>query len=249
MPLKTHARYNWNNSGYPAIYDAGYETRNVFAPVVLNEDFITSSLVIPAGGSAESGMLWSKMIVGAGPPTVAIIADQAGGVVGCALTADSQKQDAGIYTNDNRSLDITKGLIFEARVKVTVVPTLVAEVIVGLVDDWTDGLPDSATYQLCFNWDGSADIRCQMDDNTSDLDVDSGVNSVTTVWLVLRIDCTDVTDIKFYIDGTRVVSTTTYAYAATGANAILQPYIGCYKASGAGLGTIYVDYIRAWQSR
>ena len=78
---------------------------------------------------------------------------------------------------------------------------------------------------------------------------DSGVVAGTTTWRIYRIDCTDVTSIKFYIDGNQVAATTTFAYEATGADAILQPAVGLYKASGTGVGTVQVDYIRAWQNR
>jgi hypothetical protein len=243
--------YNWHSTGRQVFYDgATFETLKAMFPVVYYDDFLgAGKVVVPAAGSAESGMDWVKKIVGAAPPTVAGAADAAGGVVQCALTSGSQKQDAGLYMDDQRNFDITKGLIFEARIKVTVIPTLVAEVIVGLVDDWSDGLIDSATYQISFNLDGAADIRCQSDDNATDRDADSGIDAATGTWNILRIDCTDVTDIKFFIDGAGVATGTTFPFAATGANAILQPYVGLYKASGAGVGTVQVDYVKIWQNR
>ena len=38
-------------------------------------------------------------------------------------------------------------------------------------------------------------------------------------------------------------------FAATGALAVLQPYLGCYKPSGTGVATLTIDYVRAWMNR
>ena len=231
-------------------YESGTQERVArMAPVQFYEDFLGAFTAIPDGGSEESGCNWSTKIVGAAPPTVAGVADAANGVIQCALTSDSQKQDACLYMGDQRGFDVSKGLIFEARVCVTVTPTLVAEAYWGLFDDWTDGLVDSATYMACFCCDGSTSVYCESDDDATDESADSGVVAGTTTWRVYRIDFSDVTDVQFFIDGNRVASSTTFAYAAIGANAILQPAVGLYKASGAGVGTVQVDYIKIWQNR
>ena len=56
----------------------------------------------------------------------------------------------------------------------------------------------------------------------------------------------DVTSIKFYIDGVRVAATTTFAFTATG---LVQPYLGLYKSTGLAVGTIAADYVKLWQKR
>ena len=239
----------WRDTQHLTLYDGSTQERTVMAyPLVFKDDFLGASLVVPAAGAAESGMPWVKKIVGAAPPTVAGVADEAGGVVQCALTADAQKQDAALYFGDQRNFDLTKGLIFEARVKVSVLPTLVAETVIGLIGDWADG-PDNITYSVFFTHDGSGEAFCEMDDNATDRSTTSGVTVTAAQTKIYRIDATDPSDVKFYIDGVGVALGTTFAYAATGANAILQPYIGLYKASGAGLGTVQVDYVAIWQTR
>ncbi len=206
------------------------------------------SCVVTAIG--QPGYPWAKKIVGAAPPTVAMVADTAGGVVQCALTADSQKQDAALFMDDDRRFLITQGVVFEARVKVSTLPTDVAEAVWGLVGDWADG-PDNITYSIFFTADGSGLIYCEKDDGTggSDQSVTSGVTVTNTDWKVYRIDCRDVASIKFYINGVRVASSTTFPYIATGANATLQPYLGLYKATGTGTGTIQIDQVRIWGNR
>lgn len=225
-----------------------FEHRDVHADIWLKDDFLYPSTVIPAGGSLESGVLWATKIVGAAPPTVALMADAAGGWAQCALTSANQKQNADLYAGDQRVWDLRKGFNFEARVKLSVLPTDVAEIVWGVAGDWADG-PDAITYSCFFTADGSGEVFCEMDDNATDRSTTSGVTATNAQTKIYRICADDEAGVLFYIDGTRVASATTFAYAATGANAILQPYFSCYKATGAGVGTIEVDYVAMWQSR
>ena len=71
----------------------------------------------------------------------------------------------------------------------------------------------------------------------------------STDWHLYRIDCTDIAAVRFYIDGVHVATGTTFAYAAIGADAILQPYVAAYKASGTGVGTVQADNVRIWSNR
>lgn len=235
--------------GVLTFYDGvSHERLLPVSPVVFMDDFNGADLVIPAAGSEESGCPWAKVIVGAAPPTVAKVADAASGVVACTLTSDSQAQTAALDMGDQRNFSVEQGLIFECRAKLSVLPTLVAEIQFGLAGD--NGVPDSIAQSLFFDADGSGAIKCATDDGTTDSGpIASGVTVLATEWHIYRIECLDVTDIRFYIDGVHVATGTTFAFAATGANAILQPWIGAYKASGAGVGTIQVDYIKCWQNR
>ena len=216
------------------------------APVVFADDFLGAYTALPT--SAESGMDWISKIVGAAPPTAAITADGANGILELALTATSEKQEATAYFGDQRQFSLEQGVVFECRAKISVLPTGNAEAVFGLLGDWTDGA-DAATYSLFFTADGSGAIVCEMDDNATDRSTASGVTVLNTEWHIFRIEAFAVGDVRFYIDGAQVAVATTFAYAATGANAVLQPYLSMYKASGTGIGTIQIDYVRAWQNR
>ncbi len=243
----THGRILGNVLEY---YDAtSHERVRRFAPVEFCDDFLGSYTVIPAAGSPESGMPWVKKTVQtAGTPSVAGVANAASGVVAAALDATAEKQEATLYMNDQRQFSLEQALVWEARVKLSVLPTLVAEAVWGLLGDWADG-PDAATYSAFFTADGSGEVFCEVDDNATDQSATSGITVLATEWHVYRIEFLSLTDVRFYIDGNQVAAATAFAYAATGANAILQPYFACYKASGAGLGTLQADYCRAWQNR
>lgn len=236
-------------NGILTVYDGQTHERVApLAPLVFYDDFLGGDLAIPAAGSAESGCRWVKKIVGAAPPTVAKVANAANGVVACTLDATSEKQDAALYFGDQRNFVLTQGCIFEARVKLAVLPTGNAELVWGLLGDWIDGA-DNATYSAFFTADGSGEVFCEVDDNATDSSATSGVTLTTADWAICRLDFTDPTSLKFYINGTQVASSTTFPYASTGANATLQPFFQAYKASGTGVGTLYVDYARIWQKR
>jgi len=228
-----------------------YEHTHPFNPIYFYDDFLGAWTAVPdVGVLLESGCPWAKVIVKTGgAPTVALVANVENGVAQCALDATGEAQSAFLYMGDDRRFIITQGTVFEARVRVLVLPTSLAEAVWGLAGD--TGVPDAITYSAWFTADGSGEIFCETDDNTAgEQSVTSGVTVLATDWKVYRIDFRDVTDIKFFINGSRVASGTTFAYTATGANATLQPFLGCYKAApDTGLATIKIDYVRIWGNR
>ena len=242
------SRGKWEGRRAVAFDIEEYEHVYPFNPIYYYDDFLGAFTALPAAAAAESGCDWVTEIVGAAPPTVALLADNAMGIAQCAMTADGQAQSAFISHNDDRRFIITRGVVFEARVKVSVLPTLLGEAVWGLAGDF--GVPDAIAYSAWFSADGSGEIFCEKDDAGTDQSVTSGVTVLATDWKVYRIDCRDVTDIKFFINGVQVAGATAFPYVATGANATLQPLLGCYKvAPDTGLGTIQVDYVRIWGNR
>jgi len=210
------------------------------APLVWYEDFLGSNGL----KVATNGALWT--VKDTGDATEADVADEVNGVVALTLAATSEKEEAGIYWGDQRTLKAGQGLFFEARVCVSVTPTLVAEASWGLASDYVEGIDNVASHAT-FKVDGSTAVVCESDDGSADRDdIATGVTAGTTDWRIYRIDATDASDVKFYIDGNRVASSTTFL--VTGAT-LLQPYFYAYKASGAGLGTVKIDYVRVWQKR
>jgi hypothetical protein len=219
------------------------ETLLRLQPAILEDDFAGAGHTagIPAAGSPVAGYAWVKKIVGSGPPTVAVVANSAGGVVACTLTTTSEKEDAAIYAGDQLNWDVTKNLVFESRAAMHVVPSAAAvEMVWGLQSAWIDG-PDNASYYLRFEAKASGLVNCQSYDGTTTTSVSSGVTLVADAYHLFRIDATNVADIAFYIDGTRVNAVGSVAFAAVSPNSVLQMYASCYKASGTGVGTLYLD--------
>jgi hypothetical protein len=112
-----------------------------------------------------------------------------------------------------------------------------------------NAVADTVAEGIWFKADGSGVIVAESDDtaNNND-DTATGVTLTATTFAIFRIDCSTTTDIKFYINGARVASGTTFDMSTVPTLA-LQPYFHIAKASGAGLGVLDVDYVRVWQAR
>ena len=245
--MATKSQYNYQSTGKMAFYDGStFETFQSMHPIQFYDDFIGADVVIPADGSVESGTKWSKKIVGAAPPTVAKTADGVNGLVACSLTSTSQKQDAVLHMNDELMLSIAQGSVFETRLSLTTLPTLNGVASFGLWGAWADG---GSAYRVGFEVPAGGIVTCESDDDATDTSAATSTTLVAGAYNVFRIDCTTQSDIKFYIDGARVVSGTTFNNAASAANSKSQPHCGLYKASGAGLGVMSVDYVKIWQDR
>lgn len=220
------------------------------APNVFYLDFLGAGYKsFPAAGSAAQGAEFVKKIVGAAPPTVAGVANAVGGQVACTLTSTSEKQDAAIYWDDNLGLDATKGLVFETRAQLTVLPSAAGvQAVWGVSAPWIDG-PDNNTCYLEFGATANGAILIRAYDGVTQTSIASGVTVLTTEWHIYRIDATVLTDVKFFIDGAQVSTNGAVNFAATGTLAVLQPMLQAYKPSGVGVATLTIDYVRAWQNR
>jgi hypothetical protein len=248
MSYKSKCEYNAYDTGRQRFFDSSTtESTRWDYPLAFYDDFLGSSLVIPAAGSAESGATWVKKITGAAPPTLAGVADGVNGLVASTLTSASQAQDAAMYWNDELMLSIAQGCVIEMRVTVSVAPTLNAVLSFGLSGAYNAG---GSAYRAGFEVTSASLIpNCEVDDAVTDTSAASGVTLVVGTYNIFRIDATNQSDIKFYIDDVPAGTSKTYASAASAANSKMQPYFGIYKASGAGVGTATIDYVKVWQER
>lgn len=245
--MSTKARYN---AGTQVFYDPAqsYEHPFAMAPMFYDEEFTGGG---KAGGtfptSATAGSDWVKKLTNAG--TVAGVANGAGGQVACALAVTSEIEDAILNWGDQRALDVTKGLVVEMRAQLTVLPSLAgAQAVWGVGANFISG-PDNITQYLQFGATANGAILLRSKDGTTTNAIASGVTVLTTEWHIYRIDATNLADIKYFIDGVQVSATAAVSFVATGANAVLQPYMGMGKTASAALGTLTVDYFRAWSNR
>lgn len=207
-----------------------------------DDDFLgAGKVVIPAAGSAESGAPWVKRIVGAAPPTVAGVADYAGGGVACTLTADSQAQTAGLDWGDQRGIPVDKGGIADFWVEFDVLETSGAYAVFGLGGDYAAN-PNTIARSLTIK-SAAGSIFVGADDAVTDSEVDTGidVDAGDTAWF--RIDFRNPADIKFFMNGDILAPATTHNFTVTGANAVMQPFVNVYKASGTGVGTLVIDRV------
>lgn len=251
MPINVKGKYV---GGAPTMFDAvSGETCFSAQPIVFEDEFVGAGHTagIPAAGSPAAGYPWVKKIVGAAPPTVAAVANAAGGQIGCTLTATSEKQDAALYMNDNLSFDVTKGLVWEARASAIVLPSVAAvQMVWGLQSAWIDG-PDNGSFYLGFGLLGNGTLIVRSKDGVTTNAINAtGVAALNAGdFHIFKVDATDPTNVQFYVDGQLVTGLGTVAFAATGASAILQGYASAYKASGTGVGTLAIDNMQIRANR
>jgi hypothetical protein len=201
--------------------------------------------------AANSAGIWTEKITGAAPPTAVMLDSAAGGVMSFNLTADNQKQEAGIYFADYENFNIDKGVIAEFRAAVHTTPTGQAELYFGLANAYVEGPIAEAdagpTVHALFCYDGAITPTVHTDDTSNDNNAKStGVTSVLDTYEVFRIEILSAADVRFYIDGTRVASSTTFDMS-TGSDVVLQPFIMAHKETGVGVGALYVDSVKVWQ--
>jgi hypothetical protein len=248
MSYKSKCEYNAYETGRQRFFDrATKESTRWDFPVEFYDDFIGADVVIPATGSVESGCKWSKKITGSAPPTVAKTGDGVNGLVACSLTSGSEAQEAALQMNDELMFSIAQGCVYECRLTISTAPTLNGVISWGLHGAYAAG---GSNFRAGFEVTAASLIpTCEVDDNVTDTSAASAVTLVVGTYNIFRIDATTQTDIKFFIDDVPVAGSTTFASAASAANSKMQPHCGCYKASGAGLGVVTIDYVKVWQER
>jgi hypothetical protein len=239
--MSTKGKYN---NGLLEFYESSTHERTLpaGAPVTFEDDFI--------GKAIDTTNRWTAIDVSAaGLTTPVLTADGLNGVVGLPLDSTSEAQESGLTWGDQRTLGLNQGLVFEARVAFSVLPTTGVAAVWGLAAD-KNATDDSVTENFWFRAQASGAILAESDDTATDNDDKAtGITVVANEYRIYRIDCTVPTDIKFYIDGVRVAASTTFTAAGASATLAVQPYFHIDKASGTGVGTMIVDYVRVWQKR
>jgi len=242
---RVKCEYNWQNTGRQVFYDGStFETLMTGFPVQYIEDF----LGVAGGGPFDGTTKWN--VVDVGTATEAIVADSSNGQFLLHLAADNEAEDAVLYHGDNKTFDIGNGLIFEARVNMAVSPGTGVCAVFGMCGDHNLD-KDTVTEAAWFRFDASLVCKVETDDTTNNNDdIATGHTAVAGTYDIYRIDFTDLTDVKFYINGTRVASGTTFDMSnLTAGEQQMQPYFSLDKTSGTGLGDINIDYVKIFSNR
>ncbi|MGE0417690.1 MAG: LamG-like jellyroll fold domain-containing protein [Acetobacteraceae bacterium] len=231
-------RSRWLNQRL-AFYDNVTQERVLpVSAVSFYDDFLGAALASSGWGTRDSGAA-----------TEALVANAANGVVGLALDATNEIQVAGIDWGNQKSLILNQGLIFEARFRFAVLPTGSVVGCVGLSGDHNAAV-DAVAQSIWFRADGNGVLTVETDDGTHETSkVATGITVTTADWVIVAIDCSDPANVQFFINGNRVADGTAFNMSATPSLA-LQPVARIGKESAAtSVGTMQVDYVRAWQNR
>ena len=242
MPTKSRYR-----AGVLEFFDSTtHERVTPLAPIVFYDDFIgLDGFLIDETGSSG---VWTTVTV-AQNLAIGIRADTVNGVLQMTLDADNVAQDAVVDWGDQRQLNVKAGLVFECRLNVAVAPGTGVRAVWGMAGAHNLA-KDSVTEQAWFSLDAGLALKAESDDTTNNEDDVTVSTIVAGDYHIYRIDFTDISDVRFYLDGVNVATTTTFDMSnLTDAEGLMQPYFSLDKASGTGLGTFDIDYVRIWSER
>ena len=167
----------------------------------------------------------------AGSPTTDYVSAGAGGLFRLANDAQSEAQNLALYMEARIRLN-TAGAAFTADQRL----------VVGLAAARNATLDSNASH-VWFRIEGAnLNILIEGDDGVTDTnDTDTGIDYVDNEFLVLGIDMTTLSAVKFYVDGVEVA--TTIDVSALLSDDGLQPYIEMQRDAGTEVETLDIDYV------
>lgn len=189
-----------------------------------------------------------------GSATGDYVANAAGGVYSLATAAVSEAEAAQLTFGDHLIIDPTKGPVFEARIRVNMPGATVTadeRFVVGLASAHATAQAslDAVVSLIWFRGEGAnLNIFAEWDDGTHDADDrDTLVDYAKNVFVVLKIDMTDLTKVKFFVNGVQTTQIGNLS-ALTSAN-LLQP-IFCYQRdAGTEINQLQIDWYRVYNTR
>ena len=177
----------------------------------------------------------------AGTPTY-LCASEDGGKMVLTMASDSEAETLTMYQNDLLNYDLAKlqKVWWIAKVAgIDAVTDLVLGVGAAQADD-----PDAIVTNAWFKMDGSASTTAlvvETDDATNDNDDVATGETLAAVYKKLEIDFAQgLSDVRFYCDGARVASGTTFDMSDLTSGLNVQPFVQLLKASGTGAGAVHI---------
>jgi hypothetical protein len=180
----------------------------------------------------------------AGTPTYTV-----GGINGEATLAfdtQAEVQNVCLYMSDKLNFDIDKLLRVEMAVKMgqaaVDATTSLAFGLASARHDAIDSIAAHASFRVIGSGSTTA-VVVESDDGTTDKDDIATGATLINAYKRFVIDFSGGTsDVKFYIDGVQVATSTTFDMS--GYTAGLQPYVQLQKTSDANADSVVIDYIK-----
>ena len=183
-----------------------------------------------------------------GTPTY-LCATEDGGAAVLTLAATSEAEIVTLYNNDVLPLDLANLQQVEIIAKVSGIDA-VTTLCMGVANAQND-TADSVTVNAWFRIEGSvstSNVVCETDDTVTDNDDKASGTTLAAVYKQFVIDFTNgLSDIRFFIDGERVASGTTFSMTGITAGQNVQPFIQLQKASGTGVPAITIARFKTVQ--
>lgn len=179
---------------------------------------------------------------GSGTPTYAFVDGSSSGEIAITLASATEVENVCLYQGDILQYDIDKIREVEFRVKVGATTLDSATSLVfGLAGDRND-TTDSVAQNCWFRLVGSNSVVIETDDGTTDNDDVATGKTLSTTFKDFKISFANgKSDIRFFIDGEPVATSTTFSMAAyTGA---LQLLVQLQKTSDSNVDSVTIDRI------
>jgi len=221
----------------------GWYTKGVGDKVQIFSDFFGGG-ALPLATAGGEGFV-NHDTSSSGAPTFAF-QGTADGIYRMQFASTSEAEHLATYLGDAVCIPPTAKAVFECRIAITGTLSADDRVVFGLASARNATL-DNIVDHVWFRMEAANNnILIEGDDGTNDNDDnDTGVDWVSGTYVKLKIDMSDTSDVKFYIDG-QVVDLTSHEKIDVSnavAGDLLQPYIEMQKDSGTVTHIVDIDYI------
>ena len=181
-----------------------------------------------------------------GTPTYASVSPSATGEIALTFDNANEIQNVCLDFGDKLQLDIDSLIEVEFRVKTVATLDSATTLVFGLQSNRNDNT-DSTTNNAQFKLVGDNNVVVETDDGTTDNDDKAtGKTLVASFKRFVISFAAGKSDVRFFIDGDRVASATTFSMAA--ATGQLQPFVQIQKTSDNNTDSVSIDYI-GWKAR
>ncbi len=248
----TRTKCRWEH-GVQIFYNgATFETVHVNAPFHFYDDFVGHA-GLEVGDTAET---WEVIDVSAAGNTTPVIlagtaANAATGVVHLLMdVGQNEAQDSGLYWGDQTPVSLYNDVQIEFRLALHDAIGAATQAMWG-VEGAHNADGDTVAESAWFRVQNDQVLTVETDDTINDNDtIATGVTLVADEYHIFRIDFGDLSDVKFFMDGTRYGQATTLDMTnLTAVTAMIQPIIKLDHGAVAQAGSIYLDYVRMWGTR
>ena len=158
------------------------------------------------------------------------------------LASTEEVENVCLHHGDALSFDIDLIQSIEFAAKTVATLDSATTIVMGVGSARADD-PDTVAANAFFKLAGSNAIVCESDDGTNDNDDKATGLSLVATYRRFLIDFTGgKSNVKFYIDGQRVASSTTFDMSNYSAG--LQPIFQIQKTSDTNTDSLTIDYVR-----
>lgn len=151
------------------------------------------------------------------------------------LASNNEVEIVTLYHNDIETFKLEDLHYIEWSAKVSGIDSNTT-LVLGIATAQNDTL-DSVQEAAWFRIEGgtsTANLVAETDDNTTNNDDKATGATLSSTIRRMRIDFTDLADVRFKVDGSRRASGTTFDMQAITANLHFQPFVQLQKSTGTG---------------